>query len=79
MLSLAAGAVVMGAFVVVERRSPHPMVPVEVFANRLFTAVNVVTSLVYAALGGVFFVLVLQLQVVAGFSPLGLRRRRCCR
>lgn len=66
----AAGAATLAAFVAVERASPHPLVPAVVFSSRLFTAVNVVTLLVYAALGGVFFVLVLELQVVAGFSPL---------
>ena len=58
------------AFVLVERRSSHPMLPVDVFASRQFTAANLVTSAVYAALGGVFFLLVLHLQVVAGFAPL---------
>lgn len=68
--SLAAGAAALTGFVLIERRSPHPMVPLDVFASRLFSAVNVVTFLVYAAIGGVFFVLILQLQVVARFSPL---------
>jgi predicted MFS family arabinose efflux permease len=58
------------SFVLVERRSRHPMLPVEVFASRQFTAANLVTFAVYAALGGVFFLLVVHLQVVAGFSPL---------
>jgi MFS family permease len=40
------------------------------FASRQFTAANVVTLLVYAALGVVFVLLVLHLQVVAGFDPL---------
>jgi EmrB/QacA subfamily drug resistance transporter len=66
-----AGAVGLALFVVVERRSRHPMLPVGVFASRQFTAANLVTFAVYAALGGVFFFLVLQLQIVAGFSPLG--------
>src|ERR1039457_3295936 len=46
------------------------MLPLEVFGSRQFTAVNVVTFVVYAALGAVFFLLVLELQVVSGFSPL---------
>jgi MFS family permease len=46
------------------------MLPLNVFASRQFTAVNVVTFLVYGALGGTLFLLVLELQVVAGFSPL---------
>ena len=63
-------------FVRVERhrsRAPDrvpPMLPLDVFASRQFTSVNVVTFLVYGAFGGVIFLLVLQLQLVAGFSPL---------
>jgi EmrB/QacA subfamily drug resistance transporter len=64
------GIVAMIGFVRTERRSPHPMLPPHIFANRQFTAANAVTFLVYAALGGVFFLLVVDLQVVAGFSPL---------
>jgi len=67
---LLGGVVALGLFVLVERRSPHPMLPLEVFSNRLFTATNFVTFAVYAALSGVFFVLVVSLQVVAGFSPI---------
>jgi hypothetical protein len=66
---LAAGLVALGAFVAVERRSPHPLVPPQLFADRGFTAANVATLLVYGALGVVFLLLVLQLQIVAGFSP----------
>ncbi len=57
-------------FVHVERRRPDPMVPPEIFASRQFTAVNVVTLFVYAAFGGFFFLVVLQLQVVSGYSAL---------
>jgi predicted MFS family arabinose efflux permease len=57
------------AFVLVERRRPRPMLPMSIFASRQFSAVNVVTLVVYAALGGCFFFLVLQLQLVSGFSP----------
>ena len=41
----------------------------QLFADREFTAANVATLLVYGALGVVFLLLVMQLQVVAGFSP----------
>jgi predicted MFS family arabinose efflux permease len=58
------------AFVLVERRSPHPLVPLGLFADRRFSVANAVTLLVYAGLGVFFFLLVLQLQIVAGFSPL---------
>lgn len=57
-------------FVRTERHSRHPMLPPNLFANRQFTAANVVTFAVYAALGGVFFFLVVSLQVVGGLSPL---------
>jgi EmrB/QacA subfamily drug resistance transporter len=70
LLTAAGGALALAAFVLVERRSSHPLVPPELFASRQFTAANVVTLLIYAAFGAVFFLLVLYLQVVAGFSPL---------
>jgi EmrB/QacA subfamily drug resistance transporter len=64
-------AIVLGTvFIMVERRSPAPMVPLGLFSSRLFSVVNTVTVLIYGALGGVIFFLVLQLQVTAGFSPL---------
>lgn len=63
------GAVVLGIFVVVEMRSAHPLVPPSLFASRVFTAANLVTFAVYTALGGVFFLLLLQLQLVSGYSP----------
>lgn len=65
-----AGVVLLGVFVAIELRSDHPLVPPSLFSSRLFTAANLVTFAVYAALGGVFFLLVLQLQLVAGYSPL---------
>jgi len=64
------------AFGVIERRRTRapdptpPMLPLDVFASRQFTVINVITFLVYGAFGGLLFLLVLQLQVVSGFSPL---------
>lgn len=68
--ALALGVLGMVGFVLTERGSRHPMLPLEVFASRAFTAANLVTFAVYAALGGVLFLLVLELQVVARFRPL---------
>lgn len=68
--SLAVAAVGLGGFLVRERFAREPMLPLGIFGSGLFSAANAVTFAVYAALGGVFFLLVLQLQVVAGFSPL---------
>jgi EmrB/QacA subfamily drug resistance transporter len=69
-LALAAGAALLVGFVLVERAAPHPMLPLEVFRSRGFAAANLVTFAVYSGLGGVFFLLVLNLQVTAGFAPL---------
>ncbi len=70
-LGVAAVGVLAGvAFVVDQRRSSHPMVPPGLGRNRVFVATNVVTLAMYAALGGVFFLLVIQLQVVAGYGPI---------
>jgi EmrB/QacA subfamily drug resistance transporter len=66
----ALGVGALGAFVQVERRRDSPMLPPELFADRTFSVVNVVTFAVYGALGGMLFLLVLQLQVSSGFSPL---------
>ena len=69
-LSAVTGVVSAAGFVVVERRSRHPMMPTSLFGSRQFSAANAMTLLVYAALGGVIFFLVLQLQTVAGYAPL---------
>lgn len=64
------GLVGLIGFVLVERRTPRPMVPPRLFRSRQFSAANAMTLLVYAALGAVGFFLVLQLQTVAGYRPL---------
>jgi EmrB/QacA subfamily drug resistance transporter len=64
------GLALAGVFVIVERSRTHPMLPLDVFSSRQFSAVNGVTLVVYAAIGGVFFLLSVQLQVSAGFSPI---------
>jgi EmrB/QacA subfamily drug resistance transporter len=68
--ALAVGVVALAGFVLVERRSSHPLVPPALFRNPVFSAANAATLLIYGALGVVFVLLVLQLQTVAGFSPL---------
>lgn len=69
-VGLVVGVFALVGFVLVERRSSHPLVPPDLFTDRVFTAANVATLLIYAALGTVFVMLVLVLQVVSGFSPL---------
>ncbi|MFJ7075613.1 MFS transporter [Streptomyces sp. NPDC098781] len=69
-LTAVAGVAAGIAFVYVEKRRADPMMPLDIFASRQFTAVNLVTVCVYAALGGFFFLAALQLQVVSGYSAL---------
>jgi EmrB/QacA subfamily drug resistance transporter len=64
------GAVCLVGFVVVEARSRQPMLPLSLFESRQFTGANLVTLAIYGAFGGVFFLLVVQLQQVLGYSPL---------
>ena len=64
------GVLALAAFVVRERDTSNPMLPLDLFRSQQFTAANVVTFVVYAALGGSLFLLPIQLQRVVGFSPL---------
>ena len=64
-----AGVLALVAFLIVESRSSHPMMPLGLFHSRQFSAANLVTFVVYGALGGVFFLLVAFLQISAGYSP----------
>ncbi len=68
-LAVLAAAALVG-FVAAERRHGSPLVPLSLFLSRVFSAANAMTFLVYGALGAVYFVLVLQLQVSAGWSAL---------
>ncbi|MDP9400287.1 MAG: MFS transporter, partial [Actinomycetota bacterium] len=70
LVALVAGVVGLVAFLLVERRIAHPMLPLDVFASRQFAVANVLTLVVYAALGGVLFLLAVFLQGALGFSPL---------
>jgi EmrB/QacA subfamily drug resistance transporter len=70
LLAGAVGVAALVAFVVWERRSRHPMLPLDIFASRQFTAANLVTLVVYGALGGALFLMPIQLQRVVGFTPL---------
>lgn len=65
-----AGLALLLALVAVERRADDPLVPPDLVRVPQFVAVNAVTLFVYAALGVLFVVLVLQLQTVSGFTPL---------
>jgi EmrB/QacA subfamily drug resistance transporter len=67
--SLVLGAVSLGLLVIVERRARNPMMPLHLFRSRTFTLANVLTLLLYGALGVVFFLLPLELIQVQHYSP----------
>ncbi|MGH2735921.1 MAG: MFS transporter, partial [Actinomycetota bacterium] len=70
LLAAALGVVALAAFFLVERRAREPMLPMSMFGSRQFSATNATTLLVYFALGGAMFLLILQLQRVLGYSAL---------
>ena len=69
-LPIVLGLAVFAAFLVWERRSRDPMLPLGLFARGNFAWGNIETFAVYGGLGVLFFVLVLFLQQVAGYSAL---------
>ncbi|MEV0152534.1 MFS transporter [Micromonospora sp. NPDC050686] len=71
LLSVLVGVVAAAGFVWLERRRGEAaMLPTGLFSSRLFSALNVFTVVVYAALGGFTFFLAVYLQNVVGWSAL---------
>jgi hypothetical protein len=68
LLTLGASAGLL--FLVIERSSTRPMVPLGIFRRRQFTVTNALTLLVYAGLGGALFLLPVELEVVDRYSAL---------
>ena len=68
--ALAASVICFAGFVIVEQRTAEPLLPLRIFRSRQFTATNVVTLLVYAVMGGMFFLLPIELIQVAHYSPI---------
>lgn len=67
--ALVGGVLFLSGFVLVEKRSPGPMVPLDLFRLPTFTGANLLTLLLYAALGGAFFFVPFDLIQVHGYSP----------
>jgi EmrB/QacA subfamily drug resistance transporter len=66
--SLALGAIALAAFVLVERRSHEPMMPLSLFRSRNFSGANLLTLFLYAGLGGALYFLPFNLIQVHGYS-----------
>jgi EmrB/QacA subfamily drug resistance transporter len=68
--SLVIGVLAFVAFVEVERRSSHPMLPPGIFKNVQFAGANLVTVVVYGGFGTVTFLLVVYLQTALGYDAI---------
>ncbi len=72
---LAAAAIGLTAFVVIEKRSAAPMVDFRFFRSRTYLGTNIVAFIISFAMFAVFFFIALYMQNILGYSPLqtGLR------
>ncbi|TFH19535.1 MAG: DHA2 family efflux MFS transporter permease subunit [Bacteroidia bacterium] len=68
--SLFIGGISLIGFMVIQRYSNHPMMPLKLFKSRTFSGANLLTLFVYAALGGSMFFLPLNLIQIQGYSEL---------
>jgi EmrB/QacA subfamily drug resistance transporter len=68
-MALTAGVLVLILFLFVESRLSHPMLSLTLFRSRTFAGTNLLTFLLYAALGGTLFFLPLNLIQVQNYSP----------
>lgn len=68
-VSLTIGVLASAGFFLVQARSSSPMMPLTLFRSRQFTGANLLTLLLYAALGGALFFLPFNLLQVQGYSP----------
>jgi len=66
--ALIIAAVLTAAFLLLEARIPNSMLPLGLFRSRTFTGANLLTFLLYAALGGTLFFLPLNLIQVQHYS-----------
>jgi EmrB/QacA subfamily drug resistance transporter len=66
--AIALGIVTLIAFLVIEARTAHPLMPLGLFRSRQFTGANLVTLSVYTGLGATTFLIVVELQTGLGYS-----------
>jgi EmrB/QacA subfamily drug resistance transporter len=70
LLRLAGAAILIVAFVLIESRQRHPLLPFSIFRLRTLRGANVVGLLIGMSLFSMFFFISLYLQNVLGFSPI---------
>ncbi|PYL62191.1 MAG: MFS transporter [Verrucomicrobia bacterium] len=71
LMALIGAVVLLVVFVITETRVRNPMLPLALFRSRIFTGTNLLTFLLYAALGGTLFFLPLNLIQVQHYSAIG--------
>jgi EmrB/QacA subfamily drug resistance transporter len=69
--AIAAGLVLVAAFVAWEQRAEHPMLPMRFFRNRTFALTNLASLFMYFGMFGSIFLLAQFFQTVQGYSPFG--------
>jgi EmrB/QacA subfamily drug resistance transporter len=69
-VALAVGVALLAAFVAIERRVEHPLLPLRVVADRGRGGAYLAVAIVGAGMFGVFLFLTYYLQQTLGFSPL---------
>ena len=67
---LAASAALLIAFIVIEMRSPAPLLPLRIFRNRMLSAANATAAMIGAIAFSEFFLLTLYMQQVLGYSAI---------
>ena len=68
--SITAGILLLFTFVIIERKSSHPMMPLSLFSNIIFSGTNLLTFFLYAGLGAGMLFLSLNLVQVQGYTQL---------
>lgn len=68
--SILVGVIILAAFFWLERRTAHPMLPLDLFKSRNFAAGNIATVTIYAGLSIATFLIAVFVQQVGGYSAL---------
>ena len=67
---LGASAALIAAFIAIELRSPHPLLPMRIFRLRSLSAANLTAVVIGAVTFSQFFLLTLYMQQVLGYSAI---------
>lgn len=68
--ALGGGVILLATFIAWERHTAAPMLPLSLFSSAQFSTTNIVTFIVYGAIGGTLFLLPIDLQEVSGYTAL---------